>query len=1495
MEDPNTSKLDTIAQELERRKSERLAGRLQGRWRRVVLRRFLLLCAFVFAVLAGIFFYNFFRLNSDVIEGHVKRGLTSLAQGRAPFTVRRISGDLISGIEIEDLIVQNPHFRTGGMLLSVPRITLRYSIRDIFWGNIVLERLIVSDPSLVLARDPGGRVIWDFSGPLASPAADLPDATAEPPTPGATTAQAEAIADNYLQHIELKNLSLLIPRPRDLLPDQLLMKILRIPPGNLQLAGLNLLLRKYPHPDFISHVLRVSTPTDPAWLTMQLSRNRASGDVTASLDVLKRGVDLAVRSAAAGDRHISLFDRRFKDQMNVQFVLASGVTPVPERILGLNGIIEVDALASFAGVLSSGSALTGALTLTASAAENAPLVESRIGFSVREFGLRLPGAVSIERVNIEAGLKNRIASFTRFEATIASMATTHAGTMDFRESGAAVASFSSNLGGEPMRIEASWKTERVDLSRLRARIQRSAGQAGVSLEQARENGLIRYRNILLEAGIKPGGSLWDVLPLRILPSGLTRKIDAWASRVDLVGPLSIDAHLPEPGRADLGRAVIDLSGARVVSRKRPEDRLELGGRLLLSSGSVELASVSARLDSLVAEASGLVGLGPKAASMTEYRLDVAAFLRDRAPFVATGERVWRSFGLGGTPSFDALSLEGDRLLTATLQSATGTQRVAVGAGRVRLKRGRKSWWIDDLALLLMTDEPLDRVRGRPSRLVAEAKLKLFGFPGEARAVLDLARSRFDDLAVSWRGSDFGPLLAALREQPGIDAAVKRHGIDIGGAFALSLKGSGALNRPALSGSIACPRLDLRAKDLSAELPFDVSVTMGEGGEYRGVAATKNARITKSGVAFVLDGLQTRMTWGRPRGAKTQILALNGTTRVFDTLLDLESVLEPAPGRLRSLRLKGRSRRLQTLMGEIARIAKFHIPFTVNGPAAIEFVASGPFDALTSRVAAEVAGVDLRLPIQVGPGRTLPVDVKNISGKIDFAQVAPGRFTGSITDGKAAVADGAMTLTGRARLEREGARLVPLLDEIKASLAGIDAASLMRILNGGFLPAGVAGRLTDVTGILDGRLDLAGGRNRFGGTGELTVRGGGFRWAGIPQAVTGLEAKLLLSRRQGRPEPVVEWRDVRAGFGRSRIAIPEGRLIDPQNAARLSMAGTVEKAYPSDLLALLSGLNLPTVTFPKEGAFDGSVRVEGTLAAPVFDVDLRTESLELRYSSDGRTWNVPLGPGAVALNYDLGSGKILASKCDIGVLKGRVSLTKGAGTLAPGRPSGYELAGRLTGIDLGSLGGGISGDARYGLKGILGGEFTAGQTPTGSRDAVFQLGIENLVVEKIPIDEAMVANTGLDFLDEPEFTSSRLNLYVSSEGELSERGRVRMADALFAGPDMRLEISDSAFDPQRLELSGKIVFNPQPLRRTKLGRKMGAMTRVLQDKATGLPYLDLTVSGTWDRPELISKAILAKAKKRGKRNFIKSIFGGRRSHKASVTELIEWFPGWKPGQ
>lgn len=1500
MVDPKKTQLDDIAQELERRRAERLAGHIQIRRRRVILRRLLMFCAFVLAMLAGIFIFNFIRLNSNVIEGHVKQGLMELARGKTPFTVRKISGDLISGIEIQDLVVQNPHVKTGGLLLSIPRIALRYSLWDVFLGRIVLERLIVIDPSVVLARDSEGRANWNFSSPRRPEETTVGTTTTSTTTASSTEPVTEEdlteqIADRYLQHIELKNVSLLIPKPRDLFPDQTLMKLLRIPPGNVQIAGLNLLLRKYPHPDFISHVLRLSTPDDPTWLTMQISRTRASGDVTASMDVLKQGVDLLIRNIGERGRFVSMFDRRKKERMNVRFIVSRTGDSILERMRDLSGVLDFGDLSPLQTLLPEGAKICGAVKMTASSTEGAQLVESRIEIGVASFDFLLPGIIPLERLNIGARLQNRQALITRCDGFIASLPTSHVGGIDFTVPGNAFASFSSDLGGERMTIEGRWKSESEMLTTIQAHVSRNAGHAGMRLDRLRERGMISYGTLRFDAGIREGGSLWDIVPIKLLPRAVVGKLSEYFSRVDLVGPLRIEAELPGPEGIGQGHALVDLGGAGLVSRQHSDARLRLGGLMRLSSGTIDLASVSATLGSLVTEASGRIAVQAGNKKIGSYTMAVVSRLDGGKPLVISGDRFWNSLGLNGTPRFDSLDVSGDRVLEARLTSATGSQNIAMHLNKLRLRRGKKSWWLDDVELELETDEPFDLSLGRPSRLAADATLKLFGFPGKARAVVNLADPTIDELAIEWKGDDFGPLLAALREHPGIDATVKKLGLDIGGAFTLNLKGYGRLNRPSLAGSISCPRLDVKAGGVSAAMPFDLSLNTGEEGEYRGDVSTKNAKISTGGVDFVLDGLHSRLTWGRPRGAKAQTLKMNGNTRVFDTILDLEAAIEPSARRIRHLRLKGQSRRLQTLMGEVARIGKFNLPFTVDGPAAVEFVASGTFEALTAKAAADVDGLDLRLPLQIGSGKTLPVDVSGISGHLELAQIAPGRFAGAITNGKARAAGGAVTLSGRARLEREGKRLAPMIDGLIASLAEVDAARLMDILNGGFLPAGVAGKLTNVTGKMGGKLNLSGGRNRYSGEGEVRIAGGGFRWTGIPEPISALDATILLARRQGRPESVVEWRNVKAAFGRSLVSIPNGQVIDPQKNAKLTMKGVVERAYPSDLLALLSGLKLPTVSFPKEGAFSGTVNLGGTLDAPRFDVDVKTEAVDIRYTSEGRSWTVPVGPGAVEMTYDLGTGNVVASTCDLGVMKGRVRLSSASGRLMPGKTSNFKLAGSIDGVDFGTLGGGITGGNGFGLKGILGGEFTAEQTLEGTRDAVFQLRLKNLVVEQMPLDPEMVSHIGLEFLEKPEFTESRLNLYVSSEGDVIERGRVRVADALFAGPEMRLEISDSAFDPYKLELAGKIVFNPQPLRHTKLGRKMGAMTRVLQDKSTGLPYLDLTVSGTWDRPELMAKALESKAKKRGKRNFIKSIFGGRRSHKASVQELMEWFPGWQPGK
>ncbi|HNW35700.1 MAG TPA: hypothetical protein PKM25_12250, partial [Candidatus Ozemobacteraceae bacterium] len=648
-DESRNTQLDQIEREIGRRRAEHLAGHIQARRRRLILRRLLIGCACVSALFAGIFIFNFIRLNSDVIEGHVKQGLMALAQGRVPFHVRKISGDLLTGIEIEDLVVQNPHFTSGGLMLSIPRITLRYSLWDVFWGRVVLERLIISNPVIVLARDTTGRAIWDFSTSAetgANATDTVPAVAAETGAP-AEAGQTEEIADRYLQHIELKNVSLLVPRPRDLFSDQTLMRLLKIPPGNLQLAGMNLLLRKYPHPDFFAHVLRISTPDNPAWLTMQISRTRSTDDITASIEALKQAFDLSIRNLGDKGRHMQIFDRRRRERLNIEMTLAKQNRSSMENIRGLNGVIEFDDLAGLEPLLPSGSHLNGSFKLTASAAEDAGLIDSRIDLRIAGLDLSLPDSLPISHLNLAAGLLGRQAAISRFDAVIASMSTSHIGGIDFRNPTLAVASFASNLGGEEMLISGEWRAESKTQNSLHARIQRNAGQAEVSVSRLRERGLVRYGKISLAAGIRADGSLWDVLPLRLLPKTLTSRMTGYFSRVDLIGPLRIDAEFPGMDRMDLANAVVDLDGARIVSRDRVEDKLMLGGRVMLSSGSIELASLSARLDTLVVESSGRIILDASGRKPDSYAVSVISKLLDGKAFAISGSRFWRSTGLKG--------------------------------------------------------------------------------------------------------------------------------------------------------------------------------------------------------------------------------------------------------------------------------------------------------------------------------------------------------------------------------------------------------------------------------------------------------------------------------------------------------------------------------------------------------------------------------------------------------------------------------------------------------------------------------------------------------------------------------------------------------------------------------------------------------------------------------------------------------------------------------
>ncbi len=565
--------LDTLAQELAKRRAAHQSGIHGSRWRRRLLRTLVGLAALVFLLLAGVFFVNFFRLNSDLIEGHIKGSvLPGLTQGRFPLDVGRISGDLLHGIELEHLMVRNPAFPAGGVFVSIPRISLRYSLFDVFFGNLVLERVIIQDPVVNLSRAADGRAIWDFppaSGPDAIPgppdpavppsAANGAGATTAPdaspgsgpaPTPGSATgsaapaapqphmgaapgpaagagsvrpasrsgdlaqaqAKAQVLADRYLAHVEIRNLSLLVPNPRDLFPDPTVARLLRLPPGNFYRTGLNLLLRKFPGADFTTHLLKVTLPEDPSFLTFQVTRLNTTGDFTLSAQFLRQDFELAVQNLGAAGRRVLFYDGRDKSRLNLRWLFGRPGKPLIERITGVTGVLCLDSLSPLESWLPEGTRLAGRVRVDLRATDTTPLRETVVACEAAGLRAELPGLPPVENLDLKLTSRGGLAAVERASFQVAGFVSSHTGTLDLRNPDHVSGEFSSVLAGDPLSLRAGWRQVEGGESRLWLTVGRPGGELSLEATRTLTHGVASYRDLTGRLEVDADRPVWDLVP-----------------------------------------------------------------------------------------------------------------------------------------------------------------------------------------------------------------------------------------------------------------------------------------------------------------------------------------------------------------------------------------------------------------------------------------------------------------------------------------------------------------------------------------------------------------------------------------------------------------------------------------------------------------------------------------------------------------------------------------------------------------------------------------------------------------------------------------------------------------------------------------------------------------------------------------------------------------------------------------------------------------------
>lgn len=1484
MEDQNTQRLETIARELEKRKQQHQDGGGHQRRLRKLLRRLVMGIAVVFLLTAAVFFFNFFRLNSDLIEGHIKQGIIpNLTQGRFQLHVGSVSGNLLYGVELENVMIQNPYFDSSSTLLTVPKVSLKYSLFDILFGKLVLQKLIIDNPVLTLRRNEKGRGVWDFS--TIEPAQAISDETR-----WQKQDRAQAVADRYLSDIKVNNLSVLVPAPEKLIKDEFAARLIRLPARTFQVNGIDLTLRKYPAENFVSHIFRVSLPQKSDYMRFQVTKLKSNGNFTVNFDGLGQSFNFAVENIGKDGRKINLYDGRQRERLNLEWVWARNDVSLPERIRGLNGVLLIPQLKDLVkDWFPQESDLEGMFSLKVSCADQKPLYDAAVNLEVSSATINLPYVPVITGLNIKIESAQRLARLHRLEFIAAGISNSHTGHFNYSDDADIKADLKSEFAGDAMELVATYSRLAPGSHQFSARLLRNSGSAEISFVRSLALKEIKYADFRFAAGIVKNGSAADIMPLNLLPATLREKLNVYLSRVDFIGPFSIRSEFPAMDDWKASQLDFDFSGSRIVNKLNPQDHLELNGGARLASGVLELQNLAAGIDGLVIHTSGSAELDSQTPFVKDYDLNLDLVLANGKSFAITSQRLQSSLGLAHLPDFASIELQGTKLVTATFSSRNASNSARLDVDKLRFTRRGKVLWADSIAADILCGSFNLGKGEKPAKVEAQARLEFFGIPLEASLIADLLANSIDSFGFKGNGSNFARMIEAIKTQPEGRDFLKKYPLDVSGNFSFAFLGKGALASPELDGWVRFPALQVKLPQFQARLPFYGQLKTEKDG-YQATIKAGEASLQVKEVTFDLASSNAIIQIDKAFAASGPELTLAADAGIFGASLKASGKILPGQQKLDKFKISLNSGKIETLASEIARIGRFLVPFSLTGAFSANAEMSGNFASPSSTGDVSFSRINLDFPLQEKNNKVV-LRARDFAGKASFTKQNDKAFAVEIKEFTGQMLDAAVSVKGKAHLQKDKLGFKPVLDSLKADLSGLNMAGLFVFLEQGIIPESLKGAFKVNSGVASGSFSLAGTPDKLLATGSATISDGALSFAALKEDVKGLSAHLSFAGRTDSGYSRIGVKNLAGSFGRSTFQVPDGWLEDPTRSGKMHLQGSFDQVFPVDLLRLLGGLEIRSVKFPQEGWLSGSLGLSGTLSAPEIKAEVTSSEMTMQYESDQQVFTVPLGKSLLGFSFSPDSGIAKVDKCELGLLGGKIALDSAQGVFLPTRPFTMNLQGSVAGVDFARLKLG----QQESFRGVMGGTFKATWEGPGSRDAVFNLNFSDVFLPSLPlIDPATIDKAGIDFIEKPDLKMGQLNFYVTSDEEDMYKGRLLIADGLFAGPHLRLEIGNSEFNPAALQLEAKLMINPQSLRETDIGKKMKKWTVTAQDKNTGVPFVDLSVSGTWDKPELMSRQIKRKAERRVKKNFIGRIFGGHRPHKASVEELMQWFPGWKKG-
>ncbi|MBF0407090.1 MAG: hypothetical protein HQM10_07040 [Candidatus Riflebacteria bacterium] len=1482
--DQNENQINTIQLEIEKRRLEHESGRKYVRLLRRLLRNLFAVAAIIAFILGANFLFQFYRLNNELIEGpFIDTLLKRITREKAVVSYSK-SGSLMEGIDLSDVSLRNPLFKEGGVFLTARRITLNYSLKDVFFGKLILQELKITDPAISLTKDQSGRYVWDFSDEHVS------EKPKEQSTEKREKIRPEELADSYLQNIEIKQLSIIAPKPGEIIPEKILTGILKIPTSTWQISGIDLHLRKFPKIEFTDHILQVSAPDKPRFATIQISRLKKSGDISLIADILSKNYIFSIQNRDENNKFIQIFDGRKKDNLNLNFFWKMRAENLFTRVTGFNGKIKLDDFEIINNLLPQGSHVHGRFFLESSADNpQQSILDSKISASLSSASVNISETVNISDIRANGTLKDKIFKFTDISARMASLTANASGNINFTDFDNPESLFETDLSGEKIRF--SMKSSKIDSAsrRLNASLERDTGNLNFSFVHPVQKKIQQIRDFNIQMKLLPDKAFSTLLPMKIIPVEKAEKIQRWLEEVDIMGPLAVSGYFESFRNIENATATIFFENTMLVNKKSRADSLFLNGQASLASGTMEIKNIIMKFAELNFLIDGSLSFNRLNKTLDEYKLLLTGELPGSKDFSVSQSKIQNTLGLKKPLAFDSIHIKGKKLLEAIFDSKNSVNKISLSADYIKLKQKKKTWLISALSAHADTSGQLFRPGTKIHDLTTDISCDFFGIPVSASASVDISGKNIKSLAIQSRGKNIQKVLDSLSEFDQIRSVIQKYNFSAKGEYNISLKGKGTLNRPNLEGKASSEKIQINAVDAEAVFPFSLSLATDLEGKYSSQISVSSGMLKYKTLELPLEKFNCAISYGREKSAKAQSINLSASGAVLGNSIDLKTDYSPKTGYLNSLKAEIKSTDIGRTAKQAVNIAKINLPFDLSGPFKANVSAKGPQGGIAADGKISISKLKLTVPLTSPSKGKYPLSLDDISGSIAFSgkekqsfQIESESITGKILDA-------VVSLSGQARMDKSGNSYITNLNGMNLTLDGLSVAKLKSELEQKLISAEKLKCFKDVDGKMKGSLKLSGQKNRYSATGEVELINGKMGYTSIPDLIEGINGKVILSQNSEKGKPFIEIKNFTSKFRKASLSIPYGKVFDPLGQCSFSVEAATSNVFPQDMMALLSGLKLPKVTFGGNGSLSGEMKAVGTIDKPELSFGLQGGDFLVNYSSDGNSYQIPIGKSSIKLFFDPFSGKANFSNSEVGLLNGKIQFSNATGKIKNGFPEEFSITGMFDSIDLKSF----SQNDEAKVRGVLGGKFKAVTEKGGKKDLEINLECKNLGIEKMPLDKAMIDKIGLDFLEDPEFKTGELNFFLSSEGDIAEKGRLRVADALFAGPDLRIELGESAFDPQQLDLHGKIFLNPQPLRKTKLGKKLGKFSKVIQDQKTGIPFVDISVSGKWNQPALLAKSIEKNTMKRGKRNFIRSIFGGSRAHKASVEELKAWFPGWEP--